>query len=191
MSVSLHEYRKWKKNENLHKLPEIGASYDMGWQQRSSGRTYNCVSGHGMMIGCRTSKVIDAVVLSKQCNICYGIKNFDTCLFSDFFSVKKENVWERTRFIDVLQRNDWFLESRNLLLIGPSWRISCGSDIKCRNFSNFYRPFGIVAMEKILNSRLFNTRLKRVSDSSSVIWLSVISLQRCLWVFKSGWASSM
>ena len=69
MSVSRNQYIAWLNN-TLPSLPEVAASYDMGWQKRSSGRTYNSVSGHGMMIGCRSSKVIDAVVLSKRCNIC-------------------------------------------------------------------------------------------------------------------------
>ena len=60
-----------------------------------------------------------------------------------FFSVKKkqEKLCERTRFIDVYQRNDWFLESRNLLLISGHFvrlpRFFGGSDIKCCNLSSF------------------------------------------------------
>ena len=70
-TVSNHYYYKWLKNNiPTTKYPKLAASYDMGWQKRSSGKTYNSPSGHGMMIGCQTSKIIDAIILSKKCNIC-------------------------------------------------------------------------------------------------------------------------
>ena len=69
MSVSKNHYTDWLNN-TLPSLPEVAASYDMGWQKRSSRRTYNSVSGYVMVIGCRSSKVIDAVLLFKKCNIC-------------------------------------------------------------------------------------------------------------------------
>ena len=71
MTVSDYKYQKWKYQYLPgDPLPEVAASYDMGWQKRSSGRTYNSISGHGMMIGCQSNKIIDAIILSKKCNIC-------------------------------------------------------------------------------------------------------------------------
>ena len=77
MSVSKSEFKKWKAQKNLPKLPEVAASYDMGWQKQSSGRTYNSISGHGMMIGCKSSKIIDVIILSKKCKICSSHKEDD------------------------------------------------------------------------------------------------------------------
>ena len=51
-------------------MPEVAVSFDMGWQKRSSGRTYDSVSGHGMMIGGKTCKIVNGLVLSKRCSIC-------------------------------------------------------------------------------------------------------------------------
>jgi len=42
----------------------------MGWQQRSSGRKYDSDSGHGMMIGMHSRKIIGFKIKSKQCRIC-------------------------------------------------------------------------------------------------------------------------
>ena len=67
----MFEYENWKENkhEHLSKLPEVAVSFDMGWQKRSSGRTYDSVSGHGMVIGGKTCKIIDGIVLSKRCSV--------------------------------------------------------------------------------------------------------------------------
>ena len=48
----------------------IAASYDAGWQRRGSGRTYNSLSGHSSLVGCRTGKIIDYEVRVKSCKAC-------------------------------------------------------------------------------------------------------------------------
>ena len=48
----------------------IGVSADAGWQKRASGRSYNSLSGHFLMIGCLTRKVVARNVYSKVCRLC-------------------------------------------------------------------------------------------------------------------------
>ena len=48
----------------------IKVKYDMGWQKRSSGRSYNSLSGVGSMIGDESGKVIGYDVKNKNCRIC-------------------------------------------------------------------------------------------------------------------------
>jgi hypothetical protein len=55
---------------NRSKYPTIACSFDMGWQQRSSGKVYNSPSGHGLLVGARTRKPIAMVLKSKRCNYC-------------------------------------------------------------------------------------------------------------------------
>lgn len=50
----------------------LTASYDMGWQRRSSGRAYNSRSGHGVMIGKESGKILaygSRIVNCKQCEV--------------------------------------------------------------------------------------------------------------------------
>ena len=42
----------------------------MGWQKRSSGHSYSSNSGHGLVIGKHTRKVIDYIVKIKSCPVC-------------------------------------------------------------------------------------------------------------------------
>ena len=55
------------------KLPEeiervgIGASYDIGWQGRGTGKVFDSLSGHGYLIGCRTGDVISMGIRPKSC----------------------------------------------------------------------------------------------------------------------------
>ena len=63
------DFAKWKNGELEYK-PELTVSYDMGWQQRSSGRKYDSDSGHGLMIGMHLRKIIGFKIKSKQCRIC-------------------------------------------------------------------------------------------------------------------------
>ena len=42
----------------------------MGWQQKSSGRKYDSDSGHGLLIGMNTKKVMCFKVKSKTCRVC-------------------------------------------------------------------------------------------------------------------------
>jgi hypothetical protein len=52
------------------KYPAISVSYDMGWQQRSSGCRYASPSGHGFFVGGLSRKPISMEVKSKICNYC-------------------------------------------------------------------------------------------------------------------------
>ena len=53
----------------------IVVSFDMGWQKRSSGNTYNSNSGHAFMIGAKTRKVIGMTLKSKICSVCNAFRN--------------------------------------------------------------------------------------------------------------------
>jgi hypothetical protein len=44
------------------------ASYDMGWQVRSSGGRNASPTGHGMLIGLLKKKVLDSIVYNKKCD---------------------------------------------------------------------------------------------------------------------------
>ena len=48
----------------------IAGSYDVGWQHRGSGQTYNSLSGHSPLVGCRTGKIIDYELRIKSCKAC-------------------------------------------------------------------------------------------------------------------------
>jgi len=52
---------------NLHR---VRASYDMGWQVRSSGNKYGSPTGHGLLLGAVTKKVMDSVIFNKKCATC-------------------------------------------------------------------------------------------------------------------------
>jgi hypothetical protein len=54
----------------LAKYPKIDRSFDMGWQQQSSGNRYASLSGDALLVGCKTRKPIALVVKSKICNFC-------------------------------------------------------------------------------------------------------------------------
>ena len=49
---------------------KIVASYDMGWNKRSTGRVYDSIYGHSFLIGCRSGKVISFGVRAKKCAKC-------------------------------------------------------------------------------------------------------------------------
>ena len=48
----------------------IAVSYDMGWQKRSTGHSYDSISGHAFIVGCRTKKIVGVAVRSKNCAKC-------------------------------------------------------------------------------------------------------------------------
>jgi hypothetical protein len=56
------------------KYPAISASFDMGWQQRSSGQRYNSPSGHAFFVGAHCRKPISIQVKSRICNFCAAWK---------------------------------------------------------------------------------------------------------------------
>ena len=49
---------------------EMTAGYDMGWQRRSSGRSYNSRSGHGALIGKESGLVLDYGTRISNCKQC-------------------------------------------------------------------------------------------------------------------------
>ena len=53
---------------------KIVASYDMGWNKRSTCRVYDSLSGHAFLIGCRSGKVISFGVRAKKCAKCTRYK---------------------------------------------------------------------------------------------------------------------
>lgn len=57
-------------DQDKKQYPKIDVSYDMAWQQRSSGHRYNSASGHGLFIGKHTRLPISMEVKSKLCNFC-------------------------------------------------------------------------------------------------------------------------
>jgi hypothetical protein len=73
------EYEMWHQSlepdNNLPVLltaryPGISVSYDMGWQQHSSGRRYASPSGHAFFVGGLSCKPVSLEVKSKICNYC-------------------------------------------------------------------------------------------------------------------------
>ena len=48
----------------------VRASFDMGWQVRSSGNKYGSCSGHAFLIGALSQKRMDSVVYAKKCATC-------------------------------------------------------------------------------------------------------------------------
>jgi hypothetical protein len=52
------------------KYPSIRVSFDMGWQQCSSGNRYNSASGHAILVGTFTRKAVAMILKSKVCNYC-------------------------------------------------------------------------------------------------------------------------
>jgi hypothetical protein len=51
-------------------IHRIEASFDMGWQVRSSGGKYGSSTGHALLIGARSKKVLDSTLFNKTCGIC-------------------------------------------------------------------------------------------------------------------------
>ena len=45
-------------------------TYDMGWSKRSSGNTYDSLSGHSFLIGAHSKKIVDSHITSKMCSTC-------------------------------------------------------------------------------------------------------------------------
>jgi len=47
----------------------------MGWQVRSSGNKYASLTGHGLLLGAITKKVMDSIIYKKKCATCTKSKN--------------------------------------------------------------------------------------------------------------------
>ena len=67
--------KKWKSEETITEIKNVGltVSFDMTWQKRGSGNRYDSISGHGIMIGGITKKVLGIIV--------YGMK-YDKCHYA-------------------------------------------------------------------------------------------------------------
>ena len=48
----------------------ISISFDMGWQKKGTGHTYDSNSSHAYYIGCRSGKVVAMLVYLKKCTKC-------------------------------------------------------------------------------------------------------------------------
>ncbi|MGL5934520.1 MAG: hypothetical protein ACRCZI_02740, partial [Cetobacterium sp.] len=74
--VDYNVWKMWTKDEQsigdlpFERWPQLSATYDMAWQQRSSGHVYNSVSGHGSLFGSFSRKIIGLVIKSKHCTYC-------------------------------------------------------------------------------------------------------------------------
>ncbi|XP_062575241.1 uncharacterized protein LOC134237162 [Saccostrea cucullata] len=80
----------------VHQSSESGLvlSYDAGWQKRGSGRNYNSLSGHALMIGSKTGKVVGYSVMSKTCRTCDSNKRRTCEKDHDCRSVQEKLVWK-------------------------------------------------------------------------------------------------
>jgi len=67
--VLLFDLWKEKKLPN-NLLPEAFFTTDMSWQGRSSGRSYNSLSGHALLVGGKTRLPCCMSIKSKKCNYC-------------------------------------------------------------------------------------------------------------------------
>jgi hypothetical protein len=56
--------------EDMQPRYRVEASFDMGWQVRSSGGKYCSSTGHGLLIGALSKKVLDSVIFNKKCAVC-------------------------------------------------------------------------------------------------------------------------
>ena len=56
--------------KNGDHITELTASYDMGWQRRSAGKTYNSTSGHGSLIEKDSGKLIAYRCRITSCKVC-------------------------------------------------------------------------------------------------------------------------
>ena len=69
---------EWKgRSLEYRKEVKLTSSFDMGWQKRNSGHTYDSLSGHDFVIGCNSKKIIGSVLSSKRCLLCSKFDNQD------------------------------------------------------------------------------------------------------------------
>eukprot|EP00978_Attheya_sp_CCMP212_P046672 scaffold404577_cov71-Attheya_sp.AAC.1 len=68
-------YKEWMaKPKSEREVVRLAAGLDMGWQKRSSGRTYDSLSGHCLAIGGENNEVIGVYVACKHCRACENRK---------------------------------------------------------------------------------------------------------------------
>ena len=49
---------------------DIVVSFDMGWQKKGLGHTYDSISGHAFMSGARARKMLACMICCKLCSVC-------------------------------------------------------------------------------------------------------------------------
>ena len=67
MVTGVHYQTRGKNNK-----VKLTVTYNMGWQNRSSGRIYDSSSGHAFIIGGRIKGTIGMDIYSKACQNCYA-----------------------------------------------------------------------------------------------------------------------
>jgi hypothetical protein len=87
------------------KKPPLMCSFDMGWQQRSSGKRYNSQSGHALLVGQFSRKPVSFVIKSKRCNFCITWKNRN----KDVVAQSSASRWRRAVVADphLLEEPRW------------------------------------------------------------------------------------
>ena len=63
---------EWSKTSEGEK--GITVSYDMGWQKRGTGKSYNSLPGIGHMLGHNSGKLVGVCTFSKRCTVCERAK---------------------------------------------------------------------------------------------------------------------
>jgi len=64
------DYARWKEGTLPAQANGLTVCYDMGWNKRSSGNRYDSISGHGIVFGAMSKKVIAYRAVSKACSYC-------------------------------------------------------------------------------------------------------------------------
>ncbi|KAK3931057.1 Ribonuclease T, partial [Frankliniella fusca] len=67
-----------RRRVTINDAVSIGVKFDMGWDKRGNGRSYNSHSGRGSMIGLHSNKILGYDVVSNYCRKCaLGAKEDD------------------------------------------------------------------------------------------------------------------
>jgi hypothetical protein len=56
--------------QNDAPMYQVRASFDMGWQVQSSGGKYGSSTGHALLVGVLSKKIMDSILYNKKCAIC-------------------------------------------------------------------------------------------------------------------------
>ena len=68
--LALKDDAKYKQYLKGNLPVGITVSFDMGWNKRSSSNRYDSLSGHTLMIGYLSKKIVGDIVFSKMYRIC-------------------------------------------------------------------------------------------------------------------------
>ena len=75
--IILNDDTKYKQHLKGNLQVGITVSFDMGWNKRSSGNRYHSLSGHALVIGRLSKKIVGAIVSSKTCRVCSSAEEND------------------------------------------------------------------------------------------------------------------